>query len=330
MSAVRNEIFLTGGAGFVGRNVTQILLEEGHLVHCYDVLDPKVVNPSVIGQMSKNSRFSFTQGNILNRQELVHAMHHADAVVHCAAISGVDRSIKNPGEALEVNVVGTFNVVDAAREVGVNRVHFVSTDEVFGHATEGSFHEGSPSAPRNPYAAGKLGGEGFVRAYGETFGMDTTITNCVNNYGSHQAPDKLIPRLTIRGLQGRTLPIYGDGRQVREWIDVRDHATAITHVLEHGRKNERYCVGTGETHQNMEVICTIGRRLGLKDSDLEYVPDRRGHDIRYSVDARKICALGWSPKHCFSESLEETIDWYADNRDWWKYYLPLYPDLQPI
>jgi dTDP-glucose 4,6-dehydratase len=228
------------------------------------------------------------------------------------------------------NVNGTCNVVDAARQVGVNRVHYVSTDEIFGHATNGSFSEESPSAPRNPYAAGKLGGEGIVQAYGGTFGMYMTITNSVNNYGRHQSPDKLISRLTIRGLQGKTLPIYGDGKQVREWIDVRDHAAAITHVLEHGGKGERYCVGTGETHENIEVIGTIYKRLGLGETALEYVPDRKGHDIRYSVNASKIRALGWAPKNDFRDSLAETVDWYADNREWWKYYLPHYPDLQPV
>lgn len=327
---MREHYLITGGAGFVGSHACRTLLEQGKKVTCYDMVDPKSAHTATLLELARNPNFEFVRGNILDLPALERVLgRHPDAVLHFGAISAVDRSIRNPLEAIAINGMGTANVLEAARQNGVPRFHYVSTDEVFGHSVHGAFDEGTQCSPRNPYAAGKLAGEAAALAYGTTFGMEVTITNCVNNYGSHQAPDKLIPRLTVRGLTGNKLPVYGDGKQVREWIYVDDHVKAVLHVLDHGTFGERYCVGTGETHQNIEIVQRIMAMLNLDESSIAYVEDRKGHDLRYAVDATKLQLLGWKPEHSFQESLDETINWYKDNQSWWRYFIAVYPDLVP-
>lgn len=327
---MREHYLVTGGAGFVGSHACRTLLESGKKVTCYDKIDPQSVNTATLFELAKHPHFEFVRGDLLDLPSLEKVLGaHPDAVLHFGAISAVDRSIRNPLEAIATNGMGTANVLEAARTNGVQRFHYVSTDEVFGHSVYGAFNEDTQCAPRNPYAAGKMAGEAATLAYGGTFGMEVTITNCVNNYGPYQAPDKLIPRLTVRGLTGNTLPVYGDGQQVREWIYVDDHVKAVLHVLNHGAFGERYCVGTGETHQNIQIVERIMAQLGLDESAIAYVEDRKGHDLRYAVDAAKIRALGWKPEHTFQESIDKTINWYKDNGNWWRYFIAVYPDLEP-
>lgn len=327
---MRTEIFVTGGAGFVGSQVCREFLNDGRKVVCFDNFDPKTTNPATIAELRRNQNFRIVEGDIRDLSSLRRNMGRPDAVVHTAAVSSVDRSIRNSTEAIAINGVGTLNVFEAARHNGVDRVHYVSTDEVFGHAIAGSFDEESPSAPRNPYGAGKLMGEAIATAWTATYGMEATITNSVNNFGPYQAPEKLIPRLTVRGIQGNTLPVYGDGQQIREWLYVTDHARAIRHVLEHGSPGERYCVGTGETTANIDIVKGIVDRLGLAPDVIEHVEDRRGHDVRYAVNATKIQKLGWQPHYSLREGLGETVDWYKNNRPWWEHFIDMYPDLQPV
>jgi dTDP-glucose 4,6-dehydratase len=302
-------------------------MDQGKRVVAFDALDRRTVAPNTIAELQRNPNFRLIQGDILDRTALFEYMDGADAVIHLAAISAVDQSIKRPIEAVQTNAIGTLNVIEAARSVGVKRIHLVSTDEVFGHAIDDSFNESSQIAPRNPYAAGKAASEAIALAMGTTYGMEVTITNSANNYGPYQAPEKLIPRLTIRGIQGSSLPVYGDGRQVREWIHVDDHVSAIIHVLAHGISGERYCVGSNETTENISLVKVILNTLGLDEKYIEFVRDRAGHDIRYSVNSTKLRSTGWNSIHTFNESIVDTIEWYRDNPNWWNYYLSVYPDL---
>lgn len=326
---MRKEAFVTGGAGFLGSRLSEQLISEGYYVRCFDNLDPLTTNPQTVRELVISPHFELIEGDLLDLSKLKSELGNPDVIIHCAAIAAVDRSIRNPREAVEINTIGTLNLMEAARERGVKRVHYVSTDEVFGHSKDAAFNESSPSKPRNPYAAGKLGGEGIVTAWGATFGMEVTITNSVNNYGPRQSPDKLIPRLTVRGLMGKTLPVYGDGQQIREWLFVDDHVGAILHVLDHGTFNERYVVGSGERSANMDVVRNILHFLNLSDAAIEYIEDRKGHDVRYAVDSSKLRSLGWSPAWTFEEGIRATIEWYKSNRHWWEYYMYVYPDLKP-
>lgn len=322
-------IFVTGGLGFVGSRICGLLLKQGAEVITYDNVDKKSTNPKTIENLQKHPRLEIVEGDILDEKKLEKELKNSDAIIHAAAISSVDRSIKEPALTTKINVLGTLNVLESAKKKGVKRVHFVSTDEVFGQAVEHSFNEQSLFAPRNPYASSKLASEALMQSWSETFGMEITITNSVNNYGPYQSPEKLIPRLCVRGINGNTLPVYGNGKQVREWLFVDDHAKAILHVLNHGTFNQRYCVGSGETRENIEIVKRIISSLGLKDEVIEYVSDRKGHDIRYAVDSSKIHSIGWKPEKSFEEGLTETIEWYKNNRSWWEYYLVTYPDLAP-
>ena len=326
---MRKEAFVTGGAGFIGSRLSEKLIHEGYKVRCFDNLDPLTINPQTVNELILSPHFELIEGDILDLTKLKRELGNPDVIIHCAAIAAVDRSIRNPQEAVEINTTGTMNVIEAAREKGAKRVHYVSTDEVFGHSKDAAFNENSPSKPRNAYAAGKLGGEGIVTAWGATYGMEVTITNSVNNYGLRQSPDKLIPRLTVRGLLGKSLPVYGDGQQIREWLFVDDHVDAILHVLDHGTFNQRYLVGSGERKANIDVVNKILQFLNLPNAAIEYIEDRKGHDMRYAVDSSKIRALGWSPKWTFEEGIEQTIEWYKNNKHWWEYYMFVYPDLEP-
>jgi len=324
-------IFVTGGCGFVGIHTCLRLLKGGYKVTCFDKLDPRTANPQNVDILNSYKHFRLIKGDVLDRNAVENSLKNcdADAIVHLAAISSVDRSIKNPTEAVEINTFGTLNLLEAARSIGIKRIHYVSTDEIFGQATDTSFQEQSASNPRNPYAAGKLGGEGIVLAWGNTYNIHVTITNSANNYGPYQAPEKLIPRLMVRGLLGNTLPVYGDGKQVREWLFIEDHADAIVRVLEQGKRGNRYCVGSSETKQNIEIVNMVLKFLNLDKNHIEYVKGRSGADLRYAVNSSKIKKLGWESKHNFERCLEQTLAWYKDNRDWWEYYVDAYQDLAP-
>jgi dTDP-glucose 4,6-dehydratase len=319
----RSRVLVTGGVGFLGTHLCRELLQRGHRVTCFDVLDPGIVNPATLDAVLGRPGFEFVQGDVRDLAAVRRCMSGHDYVIHSAAVSSVDRSLALPYDAIEVNVMGTLNVLTAAHECGVRRVHYMSTDEVWGQIGQGAFTEQSPIQPRNPYAAGKAGGEAAVLAWGNSFGLDVTITNACNTYGPYQKPDKLIPRSVVRVLRGEPIMVYGDGQHEREWIHVDDHVAAVLLVLDEGLPGERYGVGTGERYRNIEVVKLILDEFGSVDGRrFAHQDDRVGHDRRYALDSAKLRALGWEPARNFDKGLHQTIEWYKANDTWWRHFFP--------
>jgi len=333
-------ILVTGGAGFIGSAVVrQLIGETDETVINVDCLT-YAGNLESLGSARDDPRHVFEHVDIRNAGELarVFATHKPDAVMHLAAESHVDRSIDGPADFVQTNIVGTYTLLEAARaylesldDAGRKafRFHHVSTDEVYGSlGPEGLFTERSPYQPNSPYSASKASSDHLVRAWGETFGLPVVITNCSINYGPYQFPEKLIPVLILRALEGETLPIYGKGENVRDWLYVEDHAAALRLVLERGRPGETYNIGGSAQRRNIDVartVCAILDEL-LPDSPhrpherlITFVADRPGHDLRYAIDSTKIEAeLGWTPAESFESGLKRTVAWYLDNRAWWQ------------
>jgi len=325
-------VLVTGGRGFIGSAVVRLLIAStDHQVVCLDRLTYASTEGSV-ADVSDNDRYTFEQADICDAERLaeIFATHSIDAVMHLAAESHVDRSIDGPGEFIRTNLVGTYELLEAARQAGVQRFHHVSTDEVFGSLsmTGPGFTESSAYDPRSPYSASKAGSDHLVRAWGETYGLPILITNCSNNYGPFHFPEKLIPLVTIRAVAGESLPVYGKGENVRDWLHVEDHARALVTVLEKGRPGETYNVGGNEERTNLQVvhaICDLVDELGpdlpgvaRRRELIEFVADRPGHDLRYAIDSSKIASeLGWAPSRTFEDGLRETVSWYLDNEWWW-------------
>jgi dTDP-glucose 4,6-dehydratase len=331
-------ILVTGGAGFIGSNfVLNWLADGGRLIN----LDKLTYagNPANLASVAGQSAYTFIHGDICDA-ELVAALlreHRPRAVVHFAAESHVDRSIAGPEAFLRTNIDGTFTLLRAAREyydllAGEDRKRFrflhVSTDEVYGTLTPEApaFHEETPYAPNSPYAASKASSDHLVRAWVHTYGLPAMITNCSNNYGPYQFPEKLIPLMIANALQGKALPVYGDGQQVRDWLYVVDHCRALQTVLERGRVGETYNIGGGNQRSNLEVVTTVCALLDelVPDSKfkphfqlVKYVTDRPGHDRRYAIDARKLeSELGWRAQESFETGLRKTVKWYLANATW--------------
>lgn len=353
MSYEPRNVLITGGAGFIGANFVRHWLQrsrDGKVI----VLDALTYagNPENLAGLQQNPRYSFVRGDICDeagvRQLL--ASLQVDTLVHFAAESHVDRSILGPDDFIRTNVVGTHALLKAAksvwldgRSVAAHRFHHVSTDEVYGslRPEDPPFHESSPYAPNSPYSASKAGSDHLVRAYHETYGLQTTLTNCSNNYGPYQFPEKLIPLTLINILLGKPLPVYGDGLQVRDWLHVADHCEAICLALLHGRPGEVYNVGGNSETTNIGVVRTLCSLVddefarspdlrasfagspaaaGGKSADLiTYVRDRPGHDRRYAIDYRKAQSeLGYAPTRDLAQGLSETLHWYLENRHWWQ------------
>ena len=329
-------ILVTGGAGFIGANFVHHMVDAGNRVVTLDALT-YAGNRASLAALEAGSNHVFVEGSICDRAlvDRLLAAHRPRAIVNFAAESHVDRSIDRPGEFVETNVVGTYTLLEAARRYvdtvgGAFRFLHVSTDEVYGSIDEGRFTEASPYAPNSPYAASKAAADHLVRAYHRTYGLAAIVTNCSNNYGPYQFPEKLIPLIILNAVDGRSLPVYGDGRQVRDWIFVTDHCRAVAAVLEDGRPGETYLVGAEEVHENIEIvrkICAVLDRLHPASSGrpyaslIEHVADRPGHDRRYAIDSSKLRReFGWRPDVSVEDGIERTICWYLDNRDWW---LPL-------
>lgn len=311
------KIFVTGGIGFVGSQIVQQLLGRGDDVTVYDIYDRHSVNPNSLP--FDHARPTFIKGDILDSKLLSKSLSGGfDAIIHCAAIAAVDRSIREPDLTIKTNAVGTLHVFEGAKSNGINRIHYLSTDEVFGEALDSSFDELSTINPRNPYAAGKLSGEAVALAWAKTYGMYVTITNCCNTFGEFQSPDKLIPRLSIKALLGEKLPVYGSGQQEREWIHVSDHASAALTVLDKGVAGERYCIGTGILRKNMDIVNNICAVSGINPKDsIEFVEDRPGHDLRYALNSDKIKSIGWQARNSSEDAIRKTIQWYLENQQWW-------------
>jgi dTDP-glucose 4,6-dehydratase len=337
------KILVTGGAGFIGSNFIRYMLDKydnckivnldlltyaGNLENLKDIHNLKDSNQlenqevAATQDVEGDLNYKFVKGDIADR-ELVNKLFEEkkfDYVVNFAAESHVDRSIEDPGVFVRTNVMGTQVLLDAAKKYGVKKYVQISTDEVYGAlGPTGMFTEETSLAPNSPYSASKASADMLVRAYHKTFGLPINITRCSNNYGPYQFPEKLIPLMISNALEDKNLPIYGDGLQVRDWLHVKDHCSAIDTVLHKGRIGEVYNIGGNNEKKNIEIVKLILEKLGKPTSLIKYVKDRPGHDRRYAIDNTKITTeLGWQPSYTFEKGMEETIQWYIDNRDWWK------------
>ncbi len=318
------KLLVTGGAGFIGANFILYWIKnhpEDQIVN-FDKLT-YAGNLENLRDVEKNKNYRFVRGDICDPAAVEEVMGGIDIIVHFAAESHVDRSIMEPAAFVMTNVIGTQILLDAAVKNSVQKFHHISTDEVFGALTLESkkkFNEQTRYDPRSPYSASKAGSDHLVRAYYHTFGLPITITNCSNNFGPYQFPEKIIPLAITNLLEGKKIPIYGDGLYVRDWLYVEDHCRAIEAVLTDGKVGETYCVGgMSEDVNNLELAKKILKLLGKNEEMIEFVKDRPGHDRRYAVDSAKIKnELGWAPIRSFDEWLGETVAWYQKNQDWWK------------
>lgn len=313
-------ILVTGGAGFIGSNFVRYMLGQ-YPIYEIVVLDCFTYAGHRTNLADLMDRITLSTSDICFEPGVDKAMEGIDAVVHFAAESHVDRSIADTAAFLRTNIIGTDVLLRAAKKHGVKKFLHISTDEVFGSLSldGGSFNEDSPYAPRSPYAASKAASDHLVRAYGETYGLPYTITNCSNNYGPYQTPEKVIPLFISKALDGEKLPIYGDGLCVRDYLHVSDHCRAIDLVLHCGINGETYCVGGGEERNGRQLATEILNILQLPHDQIEFVGDRPGHDRRYAVDSTNIWnKLGWKPKTSFFYGLWETVDWYVENENWWR------------
>ena len=329
------KLLVTGGAGFIGSAVVRLAVARGHEVVNVDALTYAACLENV-ASVSGSNLYTFEQADIRDRAALdrVFATHRPDAVMHLAAESHVDRSIDGPGDFIETNITGTFNMLEAARAYWTRagrpdgfRFHHISTDEVFGTLGEtGKFTEDTPYAPNSPYSASKAASDHLVRAWHETYGLPVVMTNCSNNYGPFHFPEKLIPVVILNALAGKPIPVYGRGENVRDWLFVEDHADALLLVVEKGALGRSYNIGGENEARNIDIVRTICALLdemhpagAPHDRLITFVTDRPGHDLRYAIDPARIREeLGWRPSVTLEEGLRRTVRWYLDNEAWWK------------
>jgi len=316
-------VLVTGGSGFIGSNLVRYILQQRP--------DWKVVNldkltycgnPESLSYIERDPRYTFVHGDVCDR-ELVGkllAEHKIDLVIHSAAETHVDRSILGPEVFTQTNVGGTSTLLEQSRRTGVKRFLLVSTDEVYGSlGPTGLFREDRPLDPSSPYSASKAGADLVALAYARTYKFDAVVTRCSNNYGPYQFPEKLIPLMILNALSDKPLPVYGDGKNVREWLHVEDHCAALVTVAEKGKAGEVYNIGSGAEKPNIEVVERILAQLKKPKTLIKYVEDRLGHDRRYAIDSTRLrTELGWKPTHEFEQGLEATVSWYLENRRWWE------------
>lgn len=310
---------VTGGAGFIGSNYIHYLLRT------YD--DVRVINLDKLTyagnlnnlrDVAHDPRYRFVKGDICDRALVGELMKGVDVVVNFAAESHVDRSIGAPDDFIKTDIFGAFVLLECAREQHVRKFIQISTDEVYGSIEHGSFTEESPLKPSSPYSASKAGADRLAHSYFVTYGLPVIITRCSNNFGPYQYPEKLIPLFVTNALEDKALPIYGDGKNVRDWIYVEDHCEAIELLVQRGVDGETYNIGAGNERSNLEITAIILEELEKPKELMTFVKDRPGHDRRYSVSTNKIQTLGWKPRHQFREAMAATIKWYRDNRWWWE------------
>lgn len=340
------KVLVTGGAGFIGSAVVRhIIANTQDTVVNLDKLT-YAGNLESIAEVTSSERYAFEQVDICDAAELERAfnVHQPDAVMHLAAESHVDRSIDGPSQFMQTNIIGTYNLLEAARKYWQSldevrksafRFHHISTDEVYGdlEGTDDLFTETTSYAPSSPYSASKASSDHLVRAWKRTYGLPTLVTNCSNNYGPYHFPEKLIPHMILNALDGKPLPVYGDGQQIRDWLFVEDHAKALHLVVTKGVPGETYNIGGHNEKANIEVVKTIcalleefapNKPVGINNySDLiTFVKDRPGHDVRYAIDASKIeRELGWTPDESFETGIRKTVEWYLNNKTWWQHVL---------
>lgn len=314
-------IMVTGGAGFIGSNFVHYLLEKypGYHVLVYDKLT-YAGNLANLVDIADNPRYHFVKGDICDADAVREAIRQfdIDTIVNFAAETHVDRSIMDADAFIHTDIYGTYVLLEAVRELGLERYHQVSTDEVYGEVLEDASKEDDPLRPRSPYAASKAGAEHLVHAYFITYGLPVTITRGSNNIGPYQYPEKVVPLFVTNAIDDRPLPLYGDGTQMRDYQYVEDHCEGIDIVLHHGKLGEAYNLGTGVETRNIDMARMILRILGKPESLIQPVKDRPGHDRRYALNCEKIKALGWRSRHTFEEGLEKTVRWYVEHEEWWR------------
>lgn len=319
-------VIVTGGAGFIGSNFIYYMMNNHpkYRIVCVDSLT-YAGNPNNLKAIADKPNFRFCRTDITDREAVYRIFEEEkpDIIVNFAAESHVDRSVSDPTVFLTTNVIGTSVLMDACRRYGIKRFHQVSTDEVYGDLPldrpELFFTENTPLRTSSPYSASKASADLLVMAYHRTYGLPVTISRCSNNYGPYQFPEKLIPLMTVNALENKPLPVYGNGENIRDWLYVEDHCKAIDLIISKGRAGEIYNVGGHNEMKNIDIVKTILSVLGKSDELITYVEDRKGHDLRYAVDPSKIeHELDWKPEKDFSEGIKETVQWYLDNRNWWK------------
>ena len=312
---------VTGGLGFIGSNFIRYILEKYSDVEIINLDAMKYgSNPKNLKEYEKDDRYTFIKGDISDYDLMKKIVKDVDILVNFAAETHVDRSISNPHSFLKSNVIGVFTILEAIRKYNPNiRFIQISTDEVYGDILKGSFKEEDRLKPSSPYSASKAAADMFVLAYVRTYNIDAIITRCTNNYGPFQFPEKLIPKTIIRASMNLKVPVYGTGKNIRDWIYVLDHCEAIDLIIKKGEKGEIYNISSYEEKSNLEVVKTILRLMNKDESLIEFVEDRPGHDLRYSLDSTKIRKeLGWKPKYSFEDGIKMTINWYLNNKWWWK------------
>lgn len=314
------KILVTGGLGFIGSNLIRYMLTEHKEIQIVNVDKMSYgANPSNLKDTEKDDRYSFIKGDIANLDLMKAVIKEVDAVVNLAAESHVDRSIVDPWPFFRSNTEGVLVLLEAIRLSGrKKRIVHVSTDETYGDIVNDSFKEEDRLKPSSPYAASKASADLFSLAYHRTYGLDVIITRCTNNFGPYQFPEKLIPKAIIRASMNMKVPIYGSGENVRDWIYVVDHCKALDLVLQDGEAGEIYNISSGNELSNLEVVQQILKIMEKPQELIEFVEDRPGHDLRYSLDSSKIMKLGWKPRHSFKESLSETVNWYLEKEQWWR------------
>jgi dTDP-glucose 4,6-dehydratase len=316
-------LLITGGAGFIGSNFVRYMLNQ---YPDYSLVNLDFLtyagNLENLTDIENNPNYTFIQGDITNGELIDYIVknHQIDIIVNFAAETHVDRSITNPSRFVLTNVNGTQALLDAAKVNHIQKYVQISTDEVYGSLGEtGYFTEDTPLSPNSPYSASKAGADLLVRAYHETYGLNTNITRCSNNYGPYHFPEKLIPLMITNAIEGKELPVYGDGRNVRDWLHVLDHCSAIDLIIHEGKSGEVYNIGGHNERKNIEIVELIVEKLGVSRDLIKFVEDRLGHDRRYAIDPTKITKeLGWRPKYTFETGIDETIQWFIENKDWWK------------
>ncbi len=323
------KIIVTGGAGFIGSNFIYYMLRKynDYSIICLDALT-YAGNLETLADAMRDPRFRFVKGDIADRKAVyeLFEQEQPDVVVNFAAESHVDRSIENPGLFLQTNIVGTGVLLDACRKYGIKRYHQVSTDEVYGDLPldrpDLFFTEETPIHTSSPYSSSKAAADLLVLSYYRTFKVPVTISRCSNNYGPYHFPEKLIPLMIANAMYNKPLPVYGKGENIRDWLYVEDHCSAIDLIIHNGREGETYNVGGHNERTNLEVVKTILRELNKPESLISFVSDRPGHDLRYAIDPSKIHReLGWLPETAFDEGIKRTIEWYLDNKPWWEHII---------
>jgi dTDP-glucose 4,6-dehydratase len=315
-----HSLLITGGAGFIGSNFVHYMVNKypnDHIV----VLDALTYagNRENLKDLDVSSNFKFIHGNICQKDLVEKIVKNVQVIINFAAETHVDRSILEAGTFIQTDVVGTFTLLEAAKKYKIERYIQISTDEVYGSIADGSFNENSPLRPNSPYSASKASADLIVRAYYKTYGLPVIITRSSNNFGPYQYPEKLIPLFITNALEDQPLPLYGDGKNVRDWLYVIDNCEAIDAILQRGKDGETYNVGAGNEMQNIQITNLILELLDKPVSLIKKVPDRLGHDRRYSIDIEKIKKLGWKPKHELYEAMVKTVNWYKENENWWRH-----------